>query len=119
MTKSALLAFLALCSIWAIAGCGTVENLRGTDEDIKTGRPFGGVRYDVEAAVTMLEDTSGGHGGLLGRSLQLVLGPYLLLVDLPLSAVADTLTLPLVYHKAPAQGANRSSNPLGAVEQQQ
>jgi uncharacterized protein YceK len=97
MLRAFLLA-VATCAACAAGGCGTVENLQGTDRSIPTGRPYGGVRYDAELGMAMLADTSGGHGGLLGRSVQLlVLAPYFLAVDLPLSAVGDSLTLPLVY----------------------
>jgi len=94
-----------IVGIWAICwscgacGCGTFENLRGEDPYVPTERVYGGVRYDFEKSMIMLADTSGGHGGWLGRSAQLLLGPYLLLVDLPISAVGDTLTLPILLER--------------------
>lgn len=45
----------------------------------------------------MLTDTTGGHDGSPGLLLERVLGTHLLLVDLPMSAVGDTLTLPLTW----------------------
>jgi uncharacterized protein YceK len=104
MPRASRPALLVLCAICLAAGCGTVKNLEGTDAYIPTRRVYGGVRYDAQVAITMLGDTSGGHGGLTGRLIQLTLSPYVLLVDLPLSAIGDTLTLPLVYPKLEEQG---------------
>jgi uncharacterized protein YceK len=96
MVTPSWLARLALCAICGVAGCGTAANLRGAAADSPTSRPYGGVQSDAEAALALLGDTSGGHGGLIGRALQFVIAPYLLAVDLPISAVGDTLTLPIV-----------------------
>jgi uncharacterized protein YceK len=55
----------------------------------------------VQFAAEVLGDCTGGHGGLPGRVVQILLvGPVVLAVDLPLSAVADTLTLPTVYWRS-------------------
>lgn len=99
MLRRTFLILLAACTLCVTSGCGTFKNLQGKDEYIPTGRPYGGVRYDYESSMEMLADHTGGHGGVLGRSLQLVVAPYLLLVDLPLSAVGDTLTLHIIQAK--------------------
>jgi uncharacterized protein YceK len=80
----------------AVGGCGTVGNLTGGPSGAEPPHAYGGVRLDVESAAANLTDSSGGHGGLPGRLVQVcVVAPYLLLIDLPLSVVGDTLTLPL------------------------
>jgi len=56
-----------------LTGCGTIANQVNPQ---RTLSPYGGVRYDV--------DTACDDGG----------PSYLLLLDLPFSAVADTLLLP-------------------------
>jgi uncharacterized protein YceK len=69
-----------------LSGCGTVANLT-------TGEPelYGGVQHDVQLLQTPHREQSG-----IGiRNL----GPLVLFVDLPLCAVADTLTLPIAIYE--------------------
>jgi uncharacterized protein YceK len=92
-----LLVFLV---IPAVSGCGTLSNLgRYTGivvlDGTHTERVYGGVWRDLE----FVQDDMAGvvrPGPGLERASQLVGAAYFLLVDLPLSAVGDTLTLPLV-----------------------
>jgi uncharacterized protein YceK len=117
MTKPSGLALWAICAVCAVPGCGTVQNLRDSAADPPAARVYGGVRYDIEGSTNDLTDMDGGHGGLPGLLVERVLGTYLLLVDLPLSAVGDTLTLPITWaaskeqHEAkPPPTASSSSN---------
>jgi uncharacterized protein YceK len=74
-------------AVAALAGCGTCINLGG--EPLTGGgtrEVYGGVAWDASVVSNTLQD-----GGLP----YILVGAYLLAVDLPLSAVADTLTLPL------------------------
>ena len=68
------------------SGCGTVANL-------KTGEPelYGGVQKDVQ----LLETPHTPEQGVGIRNL----GPLVLFVDLPLSFVGDTLTMPLAIYE--------------------
>lgn len=95
--------FLLACS-----GCGTMSNLHGKEYAllsmpcVREPRIFGGVRNDVR---------------WLGNSISYdtpqdippqLLGSAICIADLPLSAAADTITLPLVAH----QRRNRSFAPF-------
>jgi uncharacterized protein YceK len=108
MIKPLVVVILATCGISMMVGCGTVQNLRGGDQYIPSGRVYGGVRYDIEKGIGLLIDGSGGCAGLSGRALQLIIGPCLLMVDLPLSAVADTVTLPICQGYLRAAASNSS-----------
>src|SRR4051794_35176803 len=93
-------------------GCGTVHDLRGQGDELSPARVYGGVCLDAEGVTGLLGDTTGGHGGLPGRAVQIVMGSYLLAVDLPLCAVADTLTLPVTLPVAlRASTPNWSAHP--------
>jgi uncharacterized protein YceK len=84
MRKTQIAAFVAFATL--ASGCGTVANL-------KTGEPelYGGVQHDVQTLQTPREQPSG-----VGINN---LPPLILFVDLPLCAVADTLTLPLAIYE--------------------
>jgi uncharacterized protein YceK len=81
-----------------LGGCGTFGNIGGdpvTYGPYRTGgtyqppRLYGGVSDDVTYVAEALFDIgNGAPGGLLGTALGVV--------DLPLSAIADTLTVPVV-----------------------
>jgi uncharacterized protein YceK len=88
---------LPLALLFACTGCGTVCNLVVPGREDKV---YGGVRFDVEQIQKLVEGApasdgvlspgAGNLGGLLAAAF--VLGPFL---DLPLSAVGDTVTLPI------------------------
>ena len=65
---------LCLLAPWLLSACGTVCN---QISPMDSGRRYGGVKQDVETARK--------DGG----------AAYLLLLDVPVSAVTDTLLLPL------------------------
>ena len=85
MTSPQIMVVLAVSAIW-VSGCGTIANL-------ETGKPelFGGVQKDV----AFLETPRPQPQGIGIRNL----GALVLFVDLPLSAVGDTLTIPLAIYE--------------------
>jgi uncharacterized protein YceK len=111
MGLGALLAF-------ALGGCGTVNNLRPPpkkDKDnpnaaaLGTKAVYGGVGLDARVGTELLASAFGAERRQAQESLFVaaVDGPckagvaaWLLAVDLPLSAVADTLTLPVTVPSA-------------------
>ena len=92
----------------AFGGCGTISNLRGNCRDPGCPKSYGGVSDDIDWGWDVLTDSSCGHGGLPGCIVQkLIVAPYVLTVDLPLSVVGDTLTLPSTMnapHEQPEGG---------------
>src|SRR5262249_16167514 len=103
MSRANRLALLVICATCVVPGCGTVQYLSDSATESEGARPYGGVRYGVEGSTSLLMDTTGGHGGLPGFLVGKFLGTYWLLVDLPLSVVGDTLTLPVVWAKSMEQ----------------
>jgi len=87
MARVAVHTFLAACVAW-LSGCGTVKNLQGD------GTPYGGVGTDARAAAVAWQDWSQPSGACIPPAFDLMRAGYLTAVDLPLSAVGDTLTLP-------------------------
>ena len=87
MTRAmAVLATVGLC---ALAGCGTVDNL----SDHCT--PYGGVRQDAKDGAEAWRECCLPPGHCVPPALDLMRVTYLFAFDLPLSAVGDTLTLPI------------------------
>jgi uncharacterized protein YceK len=79
----------------ALSGCGTMFNLNLPNEDhdlVESSRQvYGGVKLDAKVAPNYLKGVAQGTPSAtdFARSTMAV-------VDLPLSAVGDTLTLPVV-----------------------
>src|SRR5262245_16820208 len=83
---------LAIC----VGGCGTMANFRGSQTGMPYRQMYGGVVFDARHGLGLLTDRTCGHGGVPGCVLQKgILCPYFWTVDLALSAVLDTLTLPI------------------------
>src|SRR4051794_14950700 len=98
MTRAAVLLAVALSVVW-MSGCGTLMNLPDLSgmevlDMTPDQRVYGGVLRDAEFGAESLKNTVSAEGKG-GRLDSLVASAYLLLVDLPLSAVGDTLTLPI------------------------
>jgi uncharacterized protein YceK len=85
MTSTRTAVLWALAS-FVVSGCGTVANLQ-------TGKPdfYGGVQHDVQ----LLETPRSQPQGIGIRNL----GALVLFVDLPLSMIGDTLTLPVAIYE--------------------
>jgi uncharacterized protein YceK len=92
---------LILC---ASSGCGTLHNVEfdtccsGSSPD--SFRVYGGVQADIGCAVKTLGEMTSADRPVSVRILYGTLVPTLTLLDLPLSAIADTLTLPLVVWRS-------------------
>jgi uncharacterized protein YceK len=98
MTKLIGTAFLA-AAVVSLSGCGTMSNALLTPEE-GGGKIYGGVRMDVEAGPKYIQEGFTPDNEIPRPASQapcsLALGTYLMLVDLPLSVVGDTLTLPWI-----------------------
>jgi uncharacterized protein YceK len=82
MVRTLVIAVGMLC---ALSGCGTMENLSGS------GGVYGGVRDDASLMTKCLTPEENPNSN---RAADLALAA-ILLMDLPLSLVGDTVTLPL------------------------
>jgi uncharacterized protein YceK len=92
---------LAVLSALLLSGCGTVTNLTSEKPDC-----YGGVQHDIQILATPRPQPEG-----IGISN---LGFLVLFVDLPLSFVGDTLTMPLAvyqWHRGEDQTETSSPNP--------
>jgi uncharacterized protein YceK len=89
MRRLGILLSLAVAGVWALGGCGTICKLTEKDPDV-----YGGVQKDIEFAETpnALPLLSHWTPNSPEEALVLLLVP----AEFCLSAVADTLTLPLV-----------------------
>ena len=90
--KTALLAAVLL-----LCGCGTVANLSlGARQGWKNAYVYGGVRRDIKSESDWID-----HSWTWGKNLDViqdigsVVGVALVGIDIPLSAIGDTLTLPI------------------------
>jgi uncharacterized protein YceK len=99
MARCCVLACCLAGAVPLLSGCGTVKNLAagsyGNMEE-RSSHPeiYGGVHRDLDCAASCL---------VWGSPLPELLGdllwvPPIVCIDLPLSAIGDTLTLPLVIH---------------------
>jgi uncharacterized protein YceK len=95
MRKTGAQLALALLAAPLLAGCGTMlVNVGGLS--CTSGHymePYGGVKVCLEGGTQSLKEVS--KPGGQDRLLSLLGGMYMLALDLPMSAVADTLTLPM------------------------
>jgi uncharacterized protein YceK len=87
------LAALAVGALSAFGGCGTLMNTSpeppgmARPNDGPTQRIYGGVRHDAVMGSTLLV-----QGGKMPPLM--FVGAYILAIDMPLSFVGDTVTLP-------------------------
>jgi uncharacterized protein YceK len=104
VVSAAILAVtVAAAVVFALTGCGTLSNLQEKpsmffprNADVPPNRIYGGVRISAEEGWKDLTDGGG-----------VVWGGYRWLGDVPLSAVGDTLTLPVTVRAALAREAAR------------
>jgi uncharacterized protein YceK len=94
MRIAAVAAICAGLVVCALSGCGTMHNFLGDSADGAPCEVFGGVRSDVRTGVKCLREPTGDPNNSALQQCAKITGWYLLAVDLPLSAVADTVTLP-------------------------
>jgi uncharacterized protein YceK len=91
MARAAVYAVLAGCAAW-LGGCGTISNFKESSGP----NVYGGIRDDALAALmtsplVAVQDSP-------GAALMVLPLHALVLADLPLSAAADTLLLPITLH---------------------
>lgn len=96
MAKASRAAALGVAVLF-LCGCGTVANLEtGARQGWKNAVIYGGVRRDVQSAGKWID-----HSWTWGDNLDVVqdigtvVGVGLVGIDIPLSAIGDTLTLPV------------------------
>jgi uncharacterized protein YceK len=80
-----------------LCGCGTIANLEtGARQGWKNVAIYGGVRRDVQSAGKWIDHswTSGDNLDVF-QDIGSVVGVVLVGIDVPLSAIGDTLTLPV------------------------
>src|SRR3954466_9883518 len=80
---------VAALAVSALSGCGTVCNLQ------EGGTPYGGVSQTAKAGADAWDYWRHPQGACIPPSFDLARAIYLFALDLPLSAVGDTLTLPV------------------------
>lgn len=101
MARTARAATLGMVAL-VLCSCGTFGNLSiGRRQGWKNALIYGGVRRDVQSAADFVD-----HSWTWGEKLDVfqdvgtVVGVGLVGIDVPLSAVADTLTLPITIPAA-------------------
>ena len=94
MTRSSWLILCLTATVPLLSGCGTFFNCLGADKagprtEQNFGKIYGGVRFECEAAESVaIRDKT------IETVPETLLEACLLAVDMPLSAIGDTLTLP-------------------------
>lgn len=115
MARASRLAALGIV-VLLLGGCGTMGNLSvGRRQGWKNALIYGGVRRDVQSAADWVD-----HDWTWGKNLDIlqdvgtVVGVVLVGIDVPLSAIADTVTLPLTV---PVAIWTRARTPAAAGRQ--
>lgn len=117
MTRSGLWAKPGVVAVLLSMGCGTVMNVSSPGSPafiVGQKKVYGGVRNDAAFGVMALKGVSSNSGDVGGMAASIGLA-LLATADLPLSAVADTVTLPITI---PASLKDDSSKqpPLPSVQ---
>lgn len=84
-------AWLAAALVCALGGCGTIGNLT----DPSRTKPYGGVLRDSEASGWLMNQFADAPTKPAAETAGLVLAVPIISLDVPLSLVADTVTLPI------------------------
>jgi uncharacterized protein YceK len=109
-TQTACLAAVMVC---ALGGCGTICNLT----DPSRIKPFGGVIWDCEAFDWFMYQVNEAPKKPAANTVGLTLSDPIVTIDLPLSVVADTVTLPITVPIAlMRQGQPESSQDSGPMK---
>jgi uncharacterized protein YceK len=102
---------VVVASALTLAGCGTVDNM--CFENPQTNQVPMHVYGGIEADVKFLTEDEGGRANQATDPLKIVY-----LADLPLSLVADTITLPVTLPMAYVEKESHRSNPFPKVPPQ-
>jgi len=93
MNQSRLYALAMSIALCSVSGCGTLWNMEfSKDRDIGERRVYGGLRIDAQAFVHPIDAISKRDDEKLINVFALCV---VAILDSPLSAIADTLTLPI------------------------
>src|SRR5262245_23517470 len=84
---------IAAVALVCALGCGTVTNL---DDHARVPEYYGGVRQDWQAGTELFRQPGANPDSGFGRVARFGTAACILAVDMPLSAIADTVTLPVV-----------------------
>ena len=111
MAKASRAAVLWIAALF-LCGCGTIANLEtGARQGWTNAAIYGGVRRDIQSGEKWID-----HSWTWGEKLDIfqdvgsAVGVVLVAIDVPLSAVGDTLTLPVTVPIALwYNSANRAS----------
>lgn len=104
MARKAIWAVLVLSALSQLTGCMGVANVvLGPPYCLMPPLPesqlvYGGVRLDAKIGAERVVEACKSDATVPERAGNLALATYLLVLDLPLSAVVDTLTIPLILH---------------------
>ena len=108
----ALLAAASLSAALFLSGCGAFANVSvGARQGWKNALIYGGVRRDVQSAANWVEHSwTWGSNFDIQQDVGTAVGVALVGIDVPLSAIGDTLTLPITVPAAIwSGGGNRAS----------
>jgi uncharacterized protein YceK len=94
--RSGILRVLAVIWTVSVAGCGTISDHLIDGPVRYVPKPYGGVREDVQSIATTAKSiTTGDVPPLNPKALIEEVGAVLAIADLPLSAIGDTVLLPI------------------------
>jgi uncharacterized protein YceK len=109
MPKTVLLPTLAACVVVGLSGCGTVYDTCRMSPWGQTFRVYGGVRQDAQE---VRDCTARACGPLPDARCWDIVRAGMAAADVPLSAVADTLLLPVtIPHSREAAGREGGATP--------
>lgn len=93
MARKGIGAGLAVASLFLLEGCGTLLNTCWFTPTEEVNRVYGGVRVDVQLAQEAAVAARDGKD--FSERFRAMTGSALMIADVPLSAIGDTLTLPI------------------------
>ncbi len=108
MRRASLAAALGLVAM-GLSGCGTAANLSGGAQGFRPMQIYGGVLRDVQSAQHWVS-TNWIEGSDWQQDVGTVVGVGLIGLDLPFSAIGDTLTLPITIPAALLRPSGPAAN---------
>jgi len=111
MRKASRMAALGLAVVY-LSGCGTSANLSGGAQGWRNAQIYGGVLTDVKSTQEWVKSnwTSGADWQ---QDVGTVVGVGLIGLDVPFSAIGDTLTLPITIPAVLLRGSGPAANVNG------
>jgi uncharacterized protein YceK len=94
MARLAVAVSLALPAL-LLGGCGTVLNTTYFTAEEGGGSVYGGVKVDVDLSRSLVLEAPPADEDTGQRISRYSMAAWTMLIDLPLSAIGDTLTLPI------------------------